>query len=307
MRRIFPFLCLASALLTVGGCARSMSETSVANDGSWTRTVKFTIPKEAPMGGDAPKFEDTFVVPGAGWKVERTTDKENQVLTATRSAKLGETISKDIQVKTKKGIVCVNEVKVTELAPGKFEYLETVKYVGPDKPDISEAQKWMAPLLADVLPAGTNPAINQRFVGEMFAEMWHIIFGPSEPLLSQLFFSPDLAERRMKAKFGRALDRLLAKEFGDKMDADARLKAIRTLIAKLDADKVLEGPKEKQKEGQSEDSNLVAMFTSVKLPGRIVESNGETDEVSGEVFWAYYPEAAQIGDVVLRAVCEVKP
>jgi hypothetical protein len=111
----------------------------------------------------------------------------------------------------------------------------------------------------------------------------------------------------MKAKFGRALDTLLNKEFGDKMDANARLKAIRTLIAQLDSGKLLEGSKEKQKEGPSDDSNLIAMFTSVKLPGRIVESNGELDEVSGEVFWAYYPEAAQLGDVTLRAVCEVKP
>lgn len=307
MRRLLQFACFVLLLATVVGCARSFTETAVATDGSWTRTVKFTIAKEAPMGGDPPKFEDTFVVPGAGWKVERTTDKDNQILTATRSAKLGETISKDIQVKTKKGIVCVNEVKVTELAPGKFEYVEVVKYVGPDKPDIAEAKKWMAPLLKDVLPVGTDAATADRFVGDMFSEMWHIVFGPSEPLLSQLFFSPDLAERRMKAKFGRALNGLLAKEFGDKMDADARLKAVRSLIATLDADKVLEGPKEKQKEGQSDDSNLVAMFTSVKLPGRIVESNGEIDEVSGEVFWAYYPEAAQVGDVVLRAVCEVKP
>ena len=307
MRHISKLLALLPCLAILGGCARSFSETAVADDGSWNRTVKFTIAKEAQMGGEPPKFEDTFVLPAAGWKVVKTTDKDNQIFTATRAAKLGEVISKDIQIKNKKGIICVNEVKVTELAPGKFEYLETIRYIGPDKPDVAEARKWMSPMLAQVLPTGTDQATTNRFVDAMIGEMWHIIFGPSEPLLSQLFFSPDLAERRMKAKFGRALDTLLNKEFGDKMDANARLKAIRTLIAQLDSGKLLEGSKEKQKEGPSDDSNLIAMFTAVKLPGRIVESNGELDEVSGEVFWAYYPEAAQLGDVTLRAVCEVKP
>lgn len=306
MRHLSKLLLVIPCLLAVGGCARSASETAVASDGSWTRTVKFTIPKEGQMGGEPPKFEDTFVLPSAGWTVTRTTDKDNQIFTATRAAKLGELIAKDVQVKNKKGLVCVNEVKVTQLSEGKFEYLETIRYVGTDKPDVAEARKWMGPMLLEVLPAGTDQATTDRFSDAMIAEMWHIIFGPTEPLLSQLFFSPDLAERRMKAKFGRALDTLLKKEFGEKMDADARLKAIRGLMAKLDSNKLLEGSKEKQKEGPSDD-NLVAMFTSVKLPGRIIDSNGELDEVSGEVFWAYYPESAQLGDVVLRAVCEVKP
>jgi hypothetical protein len=43
----------------------------------------------------------------------------------------------------------------------------------------------------------------------------------------------------------------------------------------------------------------------VKAPGRVVSSNGEVDELTGEVFWGLFSEAAAFKDVVLTAVVEV--
>ena len=43
----------------------------------------------------------------------------------------------------------------------------------------------------------------------------------------------------------------------------------------------------------------------VKTPGRVVSSNGELDDLTGEVFWALYDDAATFKDVVLTAVVEV--
>jgi hypothetical protein len=43
----------------------------------------------------------------------------------------------------------------------------------------------------------------------------------------------------------------------------------------------------------------------VKSPGRVNSSNGEADELTGEVYWALFPEAASMKDVVLTAVCEL--
>ena len=43
----------------------------------------------------------------------------------------------------------------------------------------------------------------------------------------------------------------------------------------------------------------------VKTPGRIVSSNGEVDDLSGEVFWALFDAAASVQDVVMTAVVEI--
>lgn len=309
--RILRALPLIPLLLIGIGCTRTSTDTVIANDGSWTRTVKLTIPKEAQMGGDkAPTFEEFFVPPaGAGWKITKTTDKDSQILTAVRSAALGETIMKDIQVKEGGKITCVNQVKVTQIAPGRFEYLETIKYTGDKKPEKAKSVAEVMPIFKAALPAGTDEATINRIGEKFFIEVWHVIFGPSDPMLSMLVLHPDMAERRMKAAFGKAMDRVLAAELGDKMDKEARLKAIRQLVKELDSDKIIGPEKDKQKEESSSggNSSLVSMFTSVKLPGKIVESNGETDEVSGEVFWGYYADAAVVGDVQLRAVCDVNP
>jgi hypothetical protein len=132
------------------------------------------------------------------------------------------------------------------------------------------------------------------------------MFGPPEPMITALISNPEFAERKLKAKFGSAMDHVLEREMGAKLDKAARLDAIRKLIAKLDANDLMESEQGQKKE-ESSNSNFVSMFASVKLPGRIVESNGETDEVTGEVYWSLMPDAAQLGDVTLRAVCEVTP
>ncbi len=302
-------LCLLFSLLPLAlACARSSSTTVVAEDGSWSRTLKFTIAKDGMMG-EPGKFEDTFILPaGPQWKTTKVTEKDNMIFTAIRHAKLGESISKDLQIVEKGKVVCTNEVKVTQIAPGRYEYLETIKYVGAEKPDIAGPKKELIPLLKKCLPADTSDALLDTIAGEFFVGAWRMIWGPTEPMLGLLMSSPDLAERRLKSKFGKVMDGLLLKHLGDKLDANSRLTAIRALVKELDSEKVMRGEKDKKKEesGGGNDS-MVSVFSAVQLPGRIVESNGESDEISGEVFWAFYPESAQIGDVVLRAVCEVKP
>jgi hypothetical protein len=281
----------------------------VAEDGSWTRTLKLTIQKDGMMG-EPGKFEDTFILPaGPQWKTTKVTEKENLVFTAIRQAKLGESISKDLQIVEKGKVVSTNEVKVTQIAPGRYEYLETVKYLGTEKPETTAPKAELIAVLKKNLPAGTSDAVYQQIADEFFVAVWRMIWGPTEPLLPQLMFSPELAERRFKAKFGKIMDQILLKHFADKLDATARLATLRAVIKELDSEKLMQGEKDKKKEesGGGGNDSLVSVFASVQLPGRIVESNGETDEISGEVYWSFYPESAQIGDVVLRAVCEVKP
>ena len=55
-------------------------------------------------------------------------------------------------------------------------------------------------------------------------------------------------------------------------------------------------------EGEESDNTTVSIASSVTGPGRLVETNGEYDLVSGEIFWTLYSPAAALGPVVLRAV-----
>jgi hypothetical protein len=60
------------------------------------------------------------------------------------------------------------------------------------------------------------------------------------------------------------------------------------------------GPPDKSSGG-----GLTPLMFIVKTPGRVVSSNGETDEFTGEVYWALFPEAASLKDVTLTAVVEL--
>jgi hypothetical protein len=45
----------------------------------------------------------------------------------------------------------------------------------------------------------------------------------------------------------------------------------------------------------------------VKSPGKVISSNGELDELTGEVYWALFPPAASLKPVVLTALVEDQP
>src|SRR5688572_26650857 len=132
MRRALLLLPLFVAF----GCARTASLTEVNPDGSWKRTVKFTVAKdEGGMGG--PPAEQIFEFPkGDGWTSTKRETKEENEWVFTRSAKLDELISKDIAIKEITGegptenLMLVNEVTVVRVSPTRLKYRETFRWVG---------------------------------------------------------------------------------------------------------------------------------------------------------------------------------
>jgi hypothetical protein len=44
----------------------------------------------------------------------------------------------------------------------------------------------------------------------------------------------------------------------------------------------------------------------LKVPGRVISSNGQVDELTGEVYWAMFPEAAVLKELTLTAICELE-
>lgn len=311
--RIAQSLTVVGAMLLALGCARSSSLTEVSSDGAWKRAIKLSVSLQDPfsMGKDPskpsnePKIEDFFNPPtGPGWKVERTkTEDNNLVLNATRSFKAGEISTNDVVVKGSLN----NSVTVRELGNGRFEYSETFHWTGKKQSMINQDPRFQSAVREALGAALADQATVDALGIALMKQMLKSLFGPGDPLIGQLMLHPEMAERRLKIQLARSLDQSLTELLGTKMDPTARQVAIRKMLQSLDSKKLFDPEKKAQEPAKEGDNqSLISMFMSVKLPGTIVESNGETDPLTGEVFWAMYPEAASMGDIELRAVCEVK-
>ena len=67
--------------------------------------------------------------------------------------------------------------------------------------------------------------------------------------------------------------------------------------------------KSKADPGKADQNNdpteMIPLTFSVKLPGKIISSNGELDAFSGEVYWAMFAISPTLEDVTMTAICEV--
>lgn len=313
---------LACALLMVG-CARSNITTTVQPNGSWTRQIAYHTTAPDDKGGPnlAPNLADIFEIPnGPNWKAAET-KKENEIITTvTRSMQAGASLQHDVVVKAgkeAKNPSLVNLVTVREIAPGKLEYTETLRWKGKQPTQFTtldpEAQAAIKAALPPRLATEENVKATTQVVTKEFLRA---ILGPGEPMLPQLFgqmlMSPELGERLILRRVGKVISKGLETQFGAQMTPQERIEVTRKLItsafnstqgkvkSKASPEAALGGPDKSKDEGA-----LVVLTFVVKMPGKVIETNGETDEFSNEVYWALYPEAAAMGDVVLRAICEV--
>jgi hypothetical protein len=304
--------------VAASGCARTVVVTDVKADNSVTRTVKFRASAPSDTGFSlGPKLEDVFSLPsGSPWKTQKVKEKDEDVYTAERTLRAGESLPQDVVIKGKQapmGRLIVNEVSVREIAPGKLEYREVLRWQGERPKELMAPDPDMTNALKASLPKSLVDDATVRDISlSMQREMWRLLFGPGEPLLSQLLMHPDLAERHIKRRFGVVIDTVLQTKFGDRMAADERLSVTRKIITSAFNEPLQLRDKAKAKAeasppGESKGNNPpVSMMFVARLPGKIVSTNGTLDEITGEVYWALYDQAAAIGDVVMTATCEVK-
>jgi len=241
---------------------------------------------------------------------------------AKRAAAPGETLRQDVVVRGKikgsPGRLLVNEVTVRPAGPGRVEYREVLHWQGEVPKEITAPQPEMLKALRDTLPPAltTDEAVLRDVALLTQRELYRMLFGPGDLILGYILLHPDLAERRIQQRLGGALLKALEAKFGDRMTlAERRGAARKILTAALAASEVSSKAKSGPEMaaaggpgGGDKDGNApVALTFAVKAPGKVIETNGEYDELSGEIFWTLYPEAAAAGDVVLSAVCEVSP
>jgi hypothetical protein len=196
-----------------------------------------------------------------------------------------------------------NEATVSELGDGRWVFTERLRWVGEEPREDLESGALFRNLLAKAFPAGTDEATLDRVTRRAMNGMWRVLFGPNDPMLSLLFLHPALAERRFRQRTASAIDAALALEG---VGAEQR-KAVLVEIAKeADVRKVLNPQQEAEKQVAKGDTGsgggLVPLLFSVKVPGEVLETNGEVDPVSGEVYWALYPESPVLEELEMRVV-----
>ncbi|HLJ50438.1 MAG TPA: hypothetical protein VKU01_30710 [Bryobacteraceae bacterium] len=296
----------AVALLT--GCARSRITTEIKPDGSWVRTVAFTG-QEKKEGSPqlARTAEETFTFPaGSQWKLRKESKGEDRTTVFERSLAAGESLKGDVSVKDDdpSKVKLVNEVVVSRSGPGRIEYRETLTWKGapPKLTDIKPEN------IADIkasLPKALATDANARAVAEKTSVLvLPALFGPGDPLLAISLMHPDLAEKRASQKIGLVLVKALEEQFGDKMKPEERRQVARDLIAKTFSSARPKEPDPSAGPPSGNSGGLTPLMFIVKMPGRVVSTNGDTDELTGEIYWALFPEAASLKPVVLTAVCE---
>ncbi len=302
------YLALVFSLAVLTGCARARVTTEIRSGGSWTRTVALTgqEKKEGQMDMDG-SIEDSFIVPsGEGWKSGTEKKDSNVTTTFVRTFAAGTPLKGDLSIKGDGKPMLVNEVSVTRLSPKRFEYKETLRWTGPASPVIVKPED-VAGLKAK-LPASLATEENARGLANKMTDLiLPLMFGPGDPLLAMGLLHPDLAGKRASQRIGSLLVKALEEQFGDKMTPAERRQVALSLIetsvaqAKPKQPDPSAGPPSGDKGG-----GLTPLMFVLKSPGKIVSSNGELDELAGEVFWALFPPAAALKPVVMTAVVEIE-
>ncbi len=311
---------LAASLLN--GCARGVAVTTINANGSWTRKITFHGVKPDKNGGAmGQKIEDAVVLPtGAEWKITRHDENDESSVTLERALLPGQSLNGDISIKGgKKGAstVMVNAVSVQQTAPGIFQYTETLHWKGEPVKELTPDADAVA-VVKKALPAALATDANAREVATRAARVfWHVLFGPGDPLIAEfsaVMMQPEIMERKMLRRMAGDMDKLLADKFGAQMSGEQRLAVTRRIVAASlntvsakSKSNVPGGPPQDQngnnKNGGDQDS-AVALTLSVKMPGRITQTNGERDELNSDIYWSLYPQAAATGDVTLSATCD---
>lgn len=256
----------------------------------------------------APAIEDSFVLPsGAAWKSHEEKKNEDRVLTYERTLAAGASLKGDISVKGDGGkLSLVNEATVTRSGPNRLEYRETLRWTG-EPPDSATIKPETLAEIRAALPKPLATDANARTLATRGQDLLiPLVFGPGDPLLALGLMHPDLAERRARQRIGKLMLNLLEQQFGDQLTADQRREVARKLIADTFTTSRPSPPDPSGGEKSSKNSGgLTPLMFIVKLPGRVVSSNGEVDDLSGEVYWALFPEAASLKNLTLTATCEL--
>ena len=284
------------------GCAHTSSESTVNADGSWARTLKLTVGK----GMTDDKWVDIFAMPGADWNKSEEIKESEKITTLKRSFKPGEGVVTDIIIREKDVTKLKNFVTVRKLDGNRIEYYEKIVFT----PGTEKAQKDVDSYIAEmkkIMPAGKATDEDYKVMARKSGTaLIRILMGPDDHLFGTLILNPDGAARRLRSKLGVIENKVLTDQLGDKMTQAERDDVIKKMLATFDSSKFAsQKPDPNSDQGSQSQADFVGMSVAVKLPGKIIETNGEIDGYTGEVFWDFASNSAETDVLELRAVCQL--
>ena len=316
---------VTTALFVFSGCAKIGASTEIKGDGSFIRTVIYRGSAPSNEGLQMAPALDELVSPPRtpGWKITREKDpkSENEVMvTAIKTCVPGETVSDDLAVKaplkkdapkgTPPVVLLGNTLTVRRLPSGQLEYREVIRWRGTRPKELNAPEpELLASLAASLPPVLASDRVGLGVVAlRIQRELWQALFGPDDPLMGLLISHPDLAEFKLKKRLGESVVAALQTAFGEKLSPEARRTVVGKIVGSI-TDRVSQKTKKQVNAGpggggESSDEPLVALLIKAKLPGKLVQTNGELDPVTGEVVWGLFSQAPAAGDIILTAVCE---
>jgi len=308
MPSVLTSIVLAAALL-LSACAHARVTTRIQSDGSWTRTLALSGQQKKGAIQPIPTLEDTFVVPsGDGWKSSEESKDDNHTLTLERTLASGAALQGDISIKSSEPgkLRLVNQVTVKSAGPHRLEYRETLHRAGPPSKLLDDIHPEDLARLKSHLPQPLATDANAHALVDKLAELSvPVLFGPGDPLLTLGLLHPDLALYRANQRLGAVVMQALEQQFGDKMQPAERREVARQLIqATLSTARISQPNPAAPMANPTNSPGLTPLMFVVQPPGKVVSTNGEIDEFSGEIFWALFEEAASYKDVVMTAVLE---
>lgn len=300
--------------LVVAGCARVATTTEIAADGSFVRKSVYTVVK-SPMSGmgdssgkSAPdKPEDFFRLPANSpqVKVVKTQGEQDIKIAVSRALAAGSPSLQDVTILAEKGkVMATSAVTVRRLPDGTIEYVETLHALSPS----SEAREFVVPELRarvkTALPVEFQKTeLIDKATAVVMVNVAHGLFGPPEPNLFNMMLSPEGTERRVDAFIFRANITGL-REAIPGMSEDQAQATARGLLDVFN-EKALQGGSSSvpgASTGSSGPNGLTPLYFDVKFKGKVVETNGLVDPVTGDVYWTLLAPILDLGDVRLRLV-----
>lgn len=298
-------------ILVAAGCARVSSETKLNPDGSFTRTVTYTVSKGNLGGSQTSTIDSAFNVPveSNGVTVTKKETAESSSVIVSRSVPAGSAPLKDIVVKDNKGVVeLASQVSVSKLPDGNLEYTETLHWTG--------AGSFKTPPIDADLRAQIKKSMPERYqktdlidnvVRHVMASIVRVFFGAPDPLILGMM-NVDVLQYKMKARLYKGLTQEFQADLPG-ITADETHKMIESMaqaidVQKMAQDKMPDPTKQDPSKGNSREAAATLTF-AVDYPGKVVKTNGIVDEADGVVFWSLLDFAVEFEDVKLEA--EVDP
>lgn len=297
------WLAVAAVLVAIG-CTRASFRTEIHPDGSWTRTERFS--EEG--------LREAFSLPkGGGWMVNRVEEKEGASHIARRTLRPGETLRRDLVVERDEAGTArrrlASEVTLRDVdgprpqGARRWQLREVLRWHGPRPQPFLDRERELQRILQAGLPEGlASEADREYLVRQTLREAWRVLTGPDEAWQVGAGHA-EFGERHARMRLGIAIDRLLAGKFGRRLTLEERREVVRKLVAAVPLTMEGDGQENSDWFDANEAGRIPLMFV-VKVPGRLVTTNGTFDPVTGEVLWGLYAAAPALEEVVLTATGE---